>query len=664
MAGQRRLTPARLESGEDGTPRAGDFADIYFSTDGGAEETRHVFLDGTDLPARFGAAATAGTPARFCIGELGFGTGLNIACLMALWREAGVFGHLHIVSVEGFPLHKEDFDQMAHQTGARWPALAPFMAALARHYPPLQRGFHHLPVAPDVTLTLCFDDVLPALHDMTAQVDSWFLDGFSPSRNPDMWQPEVFREIARLSAPGARLATFTVARMVRDGLAGAGFETEKTPGFGRKRDMLRARLVSRKAAEPAAAPWFRQDHLPPLPAGTPVLIAGGGIAGAALANRLSRYGVKVTLLAPNGLADGASGNPAGLIMPRLDLGMTPASLFYESAFIDAIRGLDRLEVESGTTFLERGAALLSRSAQDSAKAQRILAEDLLPEGWLTPLTDQGVATKAASGPFGGAGYCHLFTPEGGVVRPAALTRALTGDVTILPLTLTAFDQNTDGSWNCTVEDPHGAESNLQSGCLILACGAASRLVLPELRAFSGSLGQVERFSTPGPAIALSAGHYIAPLDGEMIGGANYSPTHETGEVSWTLQRAAENIEALCRSFPGLEAESLVSNGGRASVRCVTPDRHPVAGPVPQTAQFCEAFAGLRTGCREEFARPPMQRGLFVLSGLGSRGLVSAPLLAEHLARQICGGPAILPQRTADLVHPARFLVRALKRREI
>ncbi|NWG46992.1 MAG: tRNA (5-methylaminomethyl-2-thiouridine)(34)-methyltransferase MnmD, partial [Alphaproteobacteria bacterium] len=222
--------PSDIAFDESGTPVSARFGDVYFSREGGVAETRHVFLEGCDLPA-----ALAGR-ARFAIGETGFGTGLNLLVTALTWREATEEGWLDYVSTELYPLTRDKLCEALGRLSAREPALAPAAAELIDAWPAPCAGFHRIELGSLRTrLTLLVGDAAEMLGALEARIDAWFLDGFSPARNPEMWSPALFRETARLSAPGARLATYTVAARVRTGLAEAGFALTRRPGFGRKR---------------------------------------------------------------------------------------------------------------------------------------------------------------------------------------------------------------------------------------------------------------------------------------------------------------------------------------------------------------------------------------------------------------------------------------------
>ena len=235
---------------DQGQPRSRLYGDVYFSTLDGLAESRAVFLQGCGLPE-----AWAGRR-RFTVGELGFGTGLNILALLDLWRRTAPAGAwLDIFSIEAHPLAAEE----AAAVLAAWPEVADLAELLVRRWPGRARGFHRLDL-PEVraTLDLAVMEAGEALAGWTGTADAWFLDGFAPSANPQMWRQEVLDLVAARSAAGARAATFTVAGDVRRGLQAAGFEVAKRPGFGRKRQMLAARFSPPRPprhAPPAAPQW-------------------------------------------------------------------------------------------------------------------------------------------------------------------------------------------------------------------------------------------------------------------------------------------------------------------------------------------------------------------------------------------------------------------------
>ncbi|MGC1303437.1 MAG: tRNA (5-methylaminomethyl-2-thiouridine)(34)-methyltransferase MnmD, partial [Caulobacteraceae bacterium] len=215
-------------------PRSRRFDDVYFSAADGLAESRMVYLAGAGLPDAWRGRS------RFTVGELGFGTGLNIAALLQLWRETRpADGRLSIFSVEAFPISRD----AATRALAHWPELSEVTAPLLAGWPDGRRGFHRIDLPGlHASLDLCIGEAAEALAAWGGRANAWFLDGFAPSRNPEMWRDEVLELVAARSAPGAQIGTFTVAGQVRRGLAVAGFEVARRPGFGHKRERLEAVL--------------------------------------------------------------------------------------------------------------------------------------------------------------------------------------------------------------------------------------------------------------------------------------------------------------------------------------------------------------------------------------------------------------------------------------
>ncbi|MFL6609528.1 MAG: tRNA (5-methylaminomethyl-2-thiouridine)(34)-methyltransferase MnmD, partial [Pseudomonas sp.] len=240
---------AQLDWDDQGRPRSRVFNDVYFSDQSGLEETRYVFLQQNNLAERFAALTEGG---RLVIGETGFGTGLNFLCAWQLFEQCAPAGaRLHFVSVEKFPLSPEDLRRAL----ALWPELKVQADQLLGQYVAIHQGFQRMTLANGrVTLTLLIGDALEQLPQLDGQIDAWFLDGFAPAKNPEMWSAELFAELARLAAPGATLSTFTSTGWVRRRLNAAGFKMKRTPGIGHKWEILRGVFLGWPELAPLPAP--------------------------------------------------------------------------------------------------------------------------------------------------------------------------------------------------------------------------------------------------------------------------------------------------------------------------------------------------------------------------------------------------------------------------
>ncbi|PIB90661.1 tRNA (5-methylaminomethyl-2-thiouridine)(34)-methyltransferase MnmD [Caulobacter sp. FWC2] len=512
---------------EDGLPQSSLYGDVYFSSVDGLAETKAVFLTGCGLPERFGAQPD------FTVGELGFGSGLNIAALLDLWRrEKPEGGKLHIFSIEAHPLARDE----AARILAHWPELGDAAQVLLNHWPGRARGFHRVDLPGfDAVLDLAVMDVIPALEAWDGAADAWFLDGFSPALNPAMWREEVLAAVARRSAPGARAATFTVAGAVRRGLQAAGFEIAKLPGFGRKRERLEAwlRLSSDLGAdEPAPRPRT-------------LAVIGGGIAGASLARAARAEGLTVTIIDdPEGVA--ASGNPAALVTPALDAGGGPRAALYAQAFA---RAAALYEAEPGA-LIAREVLQLPASERDPARFATVAGQDLFEPETMVVRDDALAMTRAL------------------VIEPAVVTKAWTGD--IVRRRVARLERDGEG-WRLLDE---AGDLIMIADRVALAGGAASGQLVPDIR-LKPVRGQAS-WTTGETTVATAFGGYAVPTRDGVLFGA----THDRDQIAVDVRPEdhARNIETLAKGLPDLASRLTGKTfDGRAALRATTPDRLPLAG---------------------------------------------------------------------------------------
>lgn len=412
---QTSLHHARLDWNEAGTPVSSEFGDVYFSNDNGLSETRYVFLQQNRLPERFSHHDSD----SFVIGETGFGTGLNFLATMAVFLEqaplSGNGSRLHFISVEKYPLTQADLRKAL----AAWPELAPLSQPLIDQWPLPVSGCHRLLFADGrIRLDLWFGDIkemLPQVpHPATGLVDAWYLDGFSPAKNPEMWTQDLFDDLARLARPDATLSTFTCAGFVRRGLIAAGFTMKKVKGHGSKREML-AGVREGKVPQQSIAPWYAR----PTGREGEVLIIGGGIASAMTALSLVERGRHVTLLCEDGeLASGASGNRQGALYPLLNGEHDALSRFYSLAFGFARNRLLALAKHHPVAFSLCGVTQLGYDDKSAAKLAK-MSQGPFPPELMHPLSAAEVE-QVVGLPCDADGVSY---PLGGWFCPADLTRA-------------------------------------------------------------------------------------------------------------------------------------------------------------------------------------------------------------------------------------------------
>lgn len=653
------ISHAQLDWDEHGNPISRAFADVYFSNESGLAETRHVFLVQNQLQERFTALGADG---RLVIGETGFGTGLNFLCAWQLFQAcASPTARLQFVSVEKFPLSRADLERAL----ALWPELKTFADQLLAQYVAIHEGFQRLVFDNGrVTLTLLIGDALERLPQLDGPIDAWFLDGFAPAKNPEMWTPDLFAELARLAAPDSTISTFTSTGWVRRSLNAAGFKMKRVPGIGHKWEVLKGRFVGwpLDASVPTPVkPWFARPTPPSGP--RKALVIGAGLAGCATAESLAARGWQVSLLERHDeVAHEASGNPQGVLYLKLSAHGTALSQLILSGFGHTRRLLERLQ--RGIEWADCGVLQLAFDDKERER-QAQLAEAFSPG--LLHGVDQAEAQALAGIVLHSGG---LFYPEGGWVHPPALCRAQSTHANIHLMTHhDVLELRRDGE----VWQAWDGERLLDSAPVVVLAGAA------EVKRFAASAelplkrirGQITRLAETLRSQSLStvvcAEGYVAPARlGEHTLGASFD--FNSDDLTPTAAEHLSNLHLLQEISNDLsdrlEAETLPVEQleGRAGFRCTSPDYLPIVGPLADRHAFFAAYAALRKDARQVPTVPcPWLDGLYVNSGHGSRGLITAPLSGELIAAWLDNEPLPVPRSVAEACHPNRFVLRTLIR---
>ena len=653
---QNAIQPANLEFNAEGTPVSRDFDDVYFSNDNGLEETRYVFLGGNQLNERFPIHPRP----LFIVAESGFGTGLNF---LTLWQAFDVFHRdnpeatlqrLHFISFEKFPLKADDLS-LAHQ---HWPELTPWAEQLQAQWPQPLAGCHRLLLDDGrVTLDLWFGDINELTNELddslNQQVDAWFLDGFAPAKNPDMWTPELFSAMARLARPGGTLATFTSAGFVRRGLQESGFSMQKRKGFGRKREMLVGEM-KQTLDFASRTPWFAHS-------GTEqrdVAIIGGGIASALLSLALLRRGWQVTLYcADSAPAEGASGNRQGALYPLLSQHDPALARFFPAAFTFARRLYDTLPVQFDHDWC--GVTQLAWDEKSAQKIAQMLELNLPPE--------IAVAVNAQTV----AQTCGVDTDCGGITYPAGgwlCPQQLTAELFALAATrglhvhydypVETISTDNDG-WQLNQRQYHEV-AVLANGYQVTDFSQTIHLPMYPVA------GQVSHIpTTPG----LSQLRQVLCYDGYLTPQNPNNQQHCIGasyhrgqtDTAFSAVDQQQNRQRLINCLPQIkwvQEVDVSADKARSGVRCATRDHLPMAGNVPDYDRTLSEYASLAER-QERAIEAPIYRNLYLLGALGSRGLCSAPLMAEILAAQMSNEPLPMDRETLAALNPNRLWVRKL-----
>ena len=654
---------AKIHFNQDNTPVSDKFDDVYFSNQDGLAETHYVFLEGNQLWERW----VNYQEAHFVIAETGFGTGLNFFAVTTLFREFrqkhpdSPLKRLYFTSFEKYPLPLDALQQ-AHLAYPKFSHLAQHLQQYWLN--PIQGcyRFHF----DETSLDLWFGDVaenLPQLGDyMNSKIDAWFLDGFAPSKNPDMWNEQLYQQMFRFTKPQGTFATFTAASAVRKGLENAGFNIKKRKGFGKKRECLSGQKTQEKPTA-LSAPWFHSQ-----PANLnkqDIAIIGGGIASLCTAISLVKRGAKITIYCEaEQTALNASGNKQGAFYPQLSDDNERNIRFYIHAFAYGHQFLQwaiQQQIEFEHEFC--GVALCAYNEKAESKLNKI-AELNLPSDLYQSLNQTELSEKVGLPlPFGGG-----FIPQGAWLAPRQLvqhTFAFLEKQGIQIKTLqkvTALSQTENGWQITTAENKTFCHEVvvLANGHKLTEFEQTQKLPLYPVR------GQVSQIPTSEKLLKLKTvlcyDGYLTPVDQAKTShciGASHVRDNATREFSLTEQQ--ENQQKIQQNIPEEWTKEVDTSGNlaRIGVRCSVRDLTPMMGAVPhfsaQQTQYQNLFNLRRR--KQPIEQAENYPNLYLIGALGSRGLTSAPFLGETLASLIYGEP--LPM-SEDLIHnlmPNRSWVR-------
>ena len=654
---------AKIHFNQENTPVSDKFDDVYFSNQDGLAETHYVFLEGNQLWERW----VNYQEAHFVIAETGFGTGLNFFAVTTLFREFrqkhpdSPLKRLYFISFEKYPLLLYALQQ-AHLA---YPQFSHLAQHLQQHWlNPIQGcyRFHF----DETTLDLWFGDVaknLPQLGDyINGKIDAWFLDGFAPSKNPDMWNEQLYQQMFRFTKPQGTFATFTAASAVRKGLENAGFNITKRKGFGKKRECLSGQKTHEKLTA-LSAPWFHSQSVNLKE--QDIAIIGGGIASLCTAISLLKRGAKITIYCEDEqTALNASGNKQGAFYPQLSDDNDRNIRFYIHAFAYGHQFL-QWAIQQQIKFEHEfcGVALCAYNEKAESKLNKIAALNL-PSDLYQSLNQTELSKKVGLPlPFGGG-----FIPQGAWLAPRQLVQHAfaflekQGVQIKTSQKVTALSQTENGWQIKTAENETFCHEvvALANGHKLTEFEQTQKLPLYPVR------GQVSQIPTSANLLKLKTvlcyDGYLTPVDQAKSShciGASHVRDNATREFSLTEQQ--ENQQKIQQNIPEEWTKEVDTSGNlaRIGVRCSVRDLTPMMGAVPhfsaQQTQYQNLFNLRRR--KQPIEQAANYPNLYLIGALGSRGLTSAPLLGETLASLIYGEP--LPM-SEDLIHnlmPNRSWVR-------
>lgn len=599
---------ASVKFNEYGVPVSTTFDDIYFSVESGVDESHYVFLKHNGLPERWQKLAQNDC---FTVAETGFGTGLNF---LLAWQQfieyAPANTRLHFISFEKYPLTVEQLQQAY----ALLPGVTKTSTQLLRHYPSPEPGCHRLTFASGrVTLDLWIGDVnelFPRWQNQAKhKVDAWFLDGFAPSKNPDMWQSQLFETMAITAHKDTSYATFTASGVVRRGLAEAGFVVNKVAGYGRKREMV--------------CGYYRSETLKPAVTPEPVIIIGGGISAACCSLSLHNRGFTTQVISP-ALANGASGNPQGAVYPLLHVEHTPLSRFYWQAFSTARNTYHQYVSKH---WHASGVIQPAFNDQREQRFQKV-ADNLYYNTTVRYLT--AAQTNEAAGIA--IDTPALFYPQAGWLQPEPVVNSLFQQAhsELINESVQRINKTTNDDWNILLNNG----KSIQARHVVLATGHQFNELLPvsdtsvPIKPVRGQVTQVKTTHQLQPlkTVLCYKGYLVPESNGYHCLGATFNRGEETLETR--QEDNEDNLKQLSDNAKQPWAEKLDVCAQRASVRATTPDHQPIVGMLDV--------------------------GLYGITGLGSRGFTSAPLLGEIVAGLINSDTLPLTDDALARLSPTRF----------
>ncbi|MCH2157718.1 MAG: bifunctional tRNA (5-methylaminomethyl-2-thiouridine)(34)-methyltransferase MnmD/FAD-dependent 5-carboxymethylaminomethyl-2-thiouridine(34) oxidoreductase MnmC [Oleiphilaceae bacterium] len=641
---------------KDGIPYHKDFDDIYFNANDGLAETEYVFIEANRLKERLRNATNDQDTLRVC--ETGFGSGLNFIASYALWRSLPEpKKRLEFSSIEGFPLSISDL-KLASKI---WPELGFEYKELLNQYPSPITGFHYLEFESGrVSLKLFFEELNNALDKYQFFSDVWFLDGFAPSKNEEMWNSKLFDHMALYSNHQTTVSTFTAAGFVRRNLIDAGFIVSKISGFKQKREMITASRHLESTTKTQALPdqaWHISENSSPNIKHGHVLVIGAGIAGLTTAITLARKGFKATIIEKQeGPLQGASGQKQLIMYGKFPQQYTPEARLLIQAQLYAQTFFSREQLSSGNRFWHTcGVVHLAWNEKERAKQQNVVDRFELPETFMyqadaNKLKDLSGLDIQDSG---------LVFPQAGWLDTEAFSKHVLEHDNIELINKREY---THQDWESD------ALLNSMNADATIICNAVSyqdldiNYPLP-IKPLRGQTTQLSSKSFATPKTVLCGEGYLCPtLHGELHIGASYDLNNSEPFESREDDHA--NIEKLVTWLKGWSDQATLNeqvSGRHAGIRTTSNDYTPIVGKLPRTSAMNKQYSFLTKNAKQETIQGRYYDHTYLNLAYGSKGLTYSPLSARLLVDTISSSSIGLPHEQAKQLSPARFLIKSLKK---
>jgi len=696
-------------------PFSEQYDDIYYSSGGAMGEFEHVFFKGNDLHQRWQNNASQQKYA-FTIGELGFGSGTNFILTARAWlaflnkqilnqqalneqpKDEIGSARLSYIAFEKNPLSPADIRTISKD----FPELQMLFDEMLSVYPLPVSGVHsRLIFDGHIQLLFVFSDAQQALADENYKIDAWYMDGFTPSKNPDLWSESLCLKMADNSSSASTVATYSAAGSVKRNLQAAGFVVKKVAGHGKKREMITATLSSYGASHGSPhgmsqneqtlnadkqffsdRPWFSYQRLHETSdVKKQIAIIGTGIAGLSAAWSFYQRGWAVTFLDQSDeVGSGASGNPAGLVMPKLSADNSVDMEFYNTAFVLSVNCLANLQegVQVGTHKQSSENFWHSCGCYQKIKttrAEKIIESETFSDDYLQLVNEKDLPDFLQIS----ADDSMIFFKHAGVVEAKKLCLLLkqkllkvhAGKPAVKFVVSDVSSLNYDnGEWSLV-----NAKNEIihRSPVVVVANGAgANDLNITKSLPLESVRGQVSEISVSEKSCvmqhAVNGEGYVTPaINGFHHIGASYHIGDNEGECRLSDQHEnIEKIQALTGELFESKEGSVTGEeklSGRVSFRMSSQDRVPVIGAMPDNAWYEEQYKDICHGRKNKlYEEAKYLPNLYVSLGHGSRGFTTAFLAAEIISALAEDAPMPVSRAVLEYIHPARFVLNQLKRR--
>lgn len=619
-------------------PFSSIFKDRYHSDDGAYAEANHVFIKSNELDKKLREKES------LIIGELGFGFGVgfletakflnNFNKNLKGETEGSINKKIHFFSIEGYPQTKENFIAWHKEAGSfNDPELSPLLDDLLLQYPPCVKGTHRLFIGDDIILTLAYHSVEYARTVYSFLADCWYLDGFSPSKNPEMWNLETFSWIYKNTSSNGTFSTYSVSESVRTAALEAGFDLRKITGFANKAYMLKGWKNEIQESE-SNIKRHNKGRTPR------IAIIGAGLAGACIAYSLSRRGIYADIFeSEHAPALKASGNPAAIFMPQLSSVPDALSRYFLNGYLHSLRMFKVLEKKIKLSSLKQDGVLRLTNVKKWKTVESRLKSLGIPEQIVTSYSTEEIAKIFNLSCKESA----LYFKESGSIQPSELLEVLLTDninVHTNSKVTSIFFKNEKVELQCNQKDKHTYDH-------VIFANAFEVFQFPEYAWIPIEKIKGQLFSSKispdseTPSIPLCYDGYTVPLqekNSEILIGATYE--HNAHETIFDSSVREELLSRLQTHFPNVKIEKDIDSS-RVCFRTTSPDRFPMIGKLT-----------LRDGNKTN---------TFCSLGHGSHGTTSCFLAAEILSSIIMNEPLPVEDDVMREIEPERFLLRERRR---